>query len=364
MGTSRTLASFHFGQPGSGRKAYIQAGLHADEAPGPLVAMRLIEYLTKAEMNGDITGELIVVPIANPIGLAQWTTDGVEGRHDRFDHINFNRSHLDLSAKVAEKVSGHLGDDADANIARIRQAIREEATQLEPVGETAYLKRLLFTLSCDSDIVLDLHCDLQAVMHVYTGTALWPAATDLSAQMGALATLLAIDSGGCPFDEANSKIWWQLAREFPQYPIPPGCLSATVELRGFADTDRNHTDEDTANLLIFLQRRGFLRGEAPPLPELTHGATPLEGVDYVKVRETGILSFVKKPGEIIQEGEVIAYITNPLAGERGLSTPVLSRTTGTLFAIAGERFARPGKIVAKIAGTKPLAEDPSQLLTI
>ena len=364
MGTSRTLASFHFGQPDSGRKAYIQAGLHADEAPGPLVARQLIEQLAEAEKRGEVVGELIVVPIANPIGLDQWTTDGVEGRHDRFDHVNFNRSHLDLSAKVAEKVSGHLGEDADANIARIRQAIRDEATQLEPVGETPYLKKLLFTLSCDSDIVLDLHCDLQAVMHVYTGTTLWPAASDLSAQMGAMATLLAIDSGGCPFDEANSKIWWQLARKFPDHPIPPACLAATVELRGFADTDRHHTDEDTTNLLTFLTRRGFLKGEAPPLPELNHEATPLEGVDYVKARESGILSFVRKPGEMIQEGEVIAHITNPLAGERGISTPVCSRTAGILFAIAGERFARPGKIVAKIAGTKTLAEDPSQLLTI
>ena len=38
--------------------------------------------------------------------------------------------------------------------------------------ETEALKRLLQSLALDADVVLDLHCDNQAVLHVYTGTPL------------------------------------------------------------------------------------------------------------------------------------------------------------------------------------------------
>ncbi|MET0858367.1 MAG: deacylase, partial [Telluria sp.] len=35
------LTSFHFGTPGSGKKVYLQAALHADEVPGMLVSQFL-----------------------------------------------------------------------------------------------------------------------------------------------------------------------------------------------------------------------------------------------------------------------------------------------------------------------------------
>lgn len=53
------------------------------------------------------------------------------------------------------------------------------------------MKKILFGLAHDADIVLDLHCDNEAVLHVYLGTPLWPEGEDLSAQVGAEVTLLA-----------------------------------------------------------------------------------------------------------------------------------------------------------------------------
>ena len=66
-------------------------------------------------------------------------------------------------------------------------------------------------LAHDADLVLDLHADNQAVMHLYTGTPLWPEVRDLAAELGARAVLLAEVSGGNPFDEACSGPWWALA---------------------------------------------------------------------------------------------------------------------------------------------------------
>ena len=364
VGTERKLISVHFGQAAAGRKVYIQAGLHADEAPGYLVACRLIELLHQADAAGEIQGEIVVGPAANPIGLSQWGTDTVQGRFDDSDHVNFNRRYDELAGELAEQLKGRLGDDARANIAAIRQCAGEVLGTRRPATEAEALKHLLLTLSHDADIVLDLHCDHQALLHVYMGTALWPDGADLAAQMGAAAILLAKDSGDMPFDEANSKLWWDLAEKFPGVPIPPACLAATIELRGVADTETTCTALDAQNLYFFLQRRGYLTGDPPPLPELAAQGTPLEGVDYLKAQNAGILTYTKQLGDPVEEGEVVAIVTQPLqnAGQ-GETTPITSKTAGVFFARSAERFARPGKIVGKVAGARPLEGKGSYLLT-
>ena len=43
---------------------------------------------------------------------------------------------------------------------------------------------------------------------------------------------------------------------------------------------------------------------------------------------------------------------------------VKSRTDGLLFSRNVDRFARPGRIIAKIAGAKPLCESEGDLLTL
>ena len=70
-GVRMELVSLHFGVPGAGPKATLQAALHADEVPGLLVAHHLRERLSALEAEGRIRGEVVLVPVANPIGLTQ-----------------------------------------------------------------------------------------------------------------------------------------------------------------------------------------------------------------------------------------------------------------------------------------------------
>lgn len=57
-GVSGGLSVMRFGPTVavSGRKAYLQAGLHADEFPGMLVLHILTRLLTEAEARGRLTG--------------------------------------------------------------------------------------------------------------------------------------------------------------------------------------------------------------------------------------------------------------------------------------------------------------------
>lgn len=98
LGGQRQLSHFHFGAPGAGEKVYLQAGLHADEIPGMLVLHYLKRLLSRAERRGELRGEIIMVPVANPPGLAQLLLNSGIGRFDLASGRNFNRDFPDLAA--------------------------------------------------------------------------------------------------------------------------------------------------------------------------------------------------------------------------------------------------------------------------
>jgi predicted deacylase len=176
-------------------------------------------------------------------------------------------------------------------------------------------------------------------------------------------TLLADDSGVTPFDEACSRIWWRLAEKYPDHPIPPACLAATVELRGMADVDHEQARQDAQNIFWFLQRRELIEGSAPELPPLRNDAVPLSGTEHLKAPAAGVVAYLKSPGDRVEKGEAIAEIVNPLAERpNDRITEVKSSVKGIVFSINTDRYARPGRILAKIAGKDPIKEKGQDLL--
>jgi uncharacterized protein len=357
-GTRREIGVLRFGAPGARPKAYLQAGLHADELPGMLVLKKLAALLEAAAGRGEVTGEIVVVPVANPVGLAQLSQGYLRGRYEANSSGNFNRGYADLAAAVGGALEGRLGSDAAANVPAIRAAMTAALAGLAPEGEIAVLRHALLGLAHDADLVLDLHADNEAVVHLYLGTPLWPDAADLAAETGARAVLLAEVSGGHPFDEACSGPWWALARRFPDAAIPPACLAATVELRSNNDVDDRTAADDARALLRFLVRRGVVAGDAGALPALACEATPLEAMQQVKAPCAGLVLYRARRGDRVAAGETVAEIVDPLGG----SVAVQARTDGVLFARHDQPIAWPGKVIGKIAGRLPLPERTGQLL--
>lgn len=356
LGTRRVLRVHRFGPSGARPKVYIQAGLHADETPGMLVAHHLVERLAR----GEVRGEVIVVPAANPIGLSQVVNGTLLGRHAINGSGNFNRNFPDLAPAAAERLAGRLGSDAQANIRTVRAALRAAHAALAPATEVETLRHTLMGLAIDADIVLDLHCDQEAVVHLYTGQSLWPAVADLAARIGARAVLLADESGGSPFDEACSSVWWKLSAHFgDQIPIPPACLAATVELRGQTDVRDDLAAADAEALIRFLQGRGVVSGDPGPLPPPAGEPTPLTGADRLVTPVPGVVVFQREVGDRVEAGTVVAEIVEP----GHTRTPLFAGATGVLWARSRHRFAAAGDTVASIAGPQPLTGQKSTLLT-
>jgi uncharacterized protein len=347
-GTTRRLRSLHFGRGESGRKAYLQAALHADEVPPLLVAQALAERLAALDQAGAIAGEIVLVPMANPIGLAQDLQGSALGRFDLGTGVNFNRQFRHLTPALIERLAGRLGADAAANARAVRACSRELLAAWQPGTETEALKKLLQTLAHDAELVLDLHCDNQAVVHLYAGTAQAEAIAPLAAHLGAQALLTSEVSGDEPFDESVARVWWELAAHFgPHHPIDPlGCLAATVELRGETDVSHTLAGRDADALLAFLRQLGHVDGAAPAAVPACQ-ATPLEGVEPVTAPVPGIVVFAKAPGDWVEAGDLVAEIIDPLTDAR---TALHARVSGRCFARTARRYATRGMRLAKIAG--------------
>jgi len=359
-GTRRALCSLHFGQRRSGAKVYLQASLHADEVPPMLVAHHLRTLLAELDEAGAIPGEIVLVPMANPIGLSQSLQGAHHGRFDMASGINFNRQFQHLTDRIASHVDGRWTGDGADNTRLIREAAMHALAAVAPTSETEALKQLLQSLAVDADIVLDLHCDHEATLHVYAGTPQADMAALLARRLRAQALLLCACSGDDPFDESLSRHWWELAERFGDRPIPAtGCFAATVELRGEADVDDALAIQDATALVEFLQDTGHVLGPAPAMPEARCAATPLEGVQPLVASHSGILVFHRALGDRVRAGDCVAEIVDPATSAR---EPVIAEVDGLLFARVARRWVTRGLRLGKIAG--PTAFRSGKLLSL
>jgi len=357
-GTGRSVIVHRFGKAGARPKAYLQAAIHANELPGAMALHHLMPMLVDADKRGRIKGEIVVVPTINPIGLSQLTGSIHLGRYDFLGRENFNRNWLDLSGAVARRVGTALGRNAADNVAMIRKAALAELAAMKPVNELQTLRVEAMKRSVDADIVLDLHCDQEAVLHLFGSARDWPGAGEvLAADIGAEATMYNEPyPTALTFMGANGALWARLAEQFPAAAIPQACLSCTIEYRGQHDVNHKLGASDAANLYRFLVRRGLISGRAGNLPRLKVQATPMDGMDVGYAPKTGMLVYHVPKGAKVRKGQAICEVIDP-ADSRGpkARTQVLARTDGVLFSRKLDgRLAWPGANLFRIAGARRL----------
>jgi predicted deacylase len=314
------------GRPG----AYLQAALHADEQPGVAAIHELARLLDRAEAGGRILKDVTLVPYANPVGLHQV----VDGRHlGRFhlgSGVNFNRA---FHVRAAQ---GRGAPEAPA----------DEAAKPPRVDEA--LKAALVDLAGESEVILDLHCDKEAMVYVFTHAELWPGAQDLAARLGAGAVLLwaGPEEGGAAFEEAVTIHRLPARAERP-------FLSATVELRGRSDVDGALARRDAQALYDLLAERGIVAEPAlGSRPAWSGPVVHQDCVVNVPAPALGTLLLEAALGARVAQGQVLARILSrpgDPAGEVAVPAPV----AGLLLIRALDRLARPGETIATIIADAP-----------
>ena len=336
-GTCHLLHSYHYGSAdAAGPHAYLQAGLHADELPGVLLLHRLRQHLAQLEAAGQLRGRVTLVPMANPIGLGQHLQGQHLGRFHSGSGENFNRHYPDVSAAAATLLAaGELTP----------RAALCRALAAQPAGSgVAQLRRLLFGLALEAELVLDIHCDSEAVLHLYGNRRHAAALAELAGYTQAGATLLCDEAGGMSFDDAIVQNWRRLeSRLGCSLDIP---LAATLELRGACDVADSLAARDEAALLAWLVARGVLLGTAVPAPQPPQPATPLAGVECVVAPHGGVVVYQRPLGQWLPAGSRLGYVLDPLSGER---SALSNQHAGYYYARAAGRLALAGGEIAYLA---------------
>ncbi len=347
-GVHRLLKVHRFGSGTNGPKVYMQAALHADEWPGLLALQHLIGELMEIDRSGGIIGEIIIVPFANPIGMDQRVNGVVLGRHSFSAEGNFNRNWPDLSDVARTALNQSV---AGEEVTTIRKALINAVEFLPNYTPLDELRKVLLRESLDADIVLDIHCDSDAVMHIYCNQRHAQETQELAQDMGCPVVLLEDEPDGAPFDAAPVTPWIAVEAQG----VPMSCHAVTLELRGSCYVNDDYAKQDALGILRFLNRREVISCVQAPAPEVKIQISNLEGVDSVRSPAAGIVTWKRELGDQIDAGELIAEIVDLEADDPSQGrTPVYARTAGILFTKQLAVLVAPGDRIAKIAGLEKL----------
>lgn len=347
-GTSRHIVAHRFGDPEQGPRVYVQAGIHADEAPAMLVAHHLIQQLQARA--GDLLGSVTIVPYANPIGLSQRTLALHVGRGDLGVGGNFNRRFPDLGQAARRALEGRLTGDPQQDRELARAALAAALAQVPALDDLASLRKTLLGLAIGADFVLDLHTHYEGTVYMYTNAIDPKAATELGQLTGCRVVLEdtggAVADGALTLDQACDTAW----RALGGLGVAHGCFTATLEYRGQMDTSDTLAQADAMALVAFLIRQGVLAGDATPLPEALCQPTPVEAVAHLVSAVPGITVYHCAPGDKVSKGDLVAEVVDPAEGDLSKARHALrAPCDGVFFGRLISRIARPGLVIGSIA---------------
>ena len=83
----------------------------------------------------------------------------------------------------------------------MRLALKYWLDECQAVSAHEQWQHAIITEAYDADYAFDIHCDDDALMHIYTLPQMKENMQQLANSIGSAATLLAEDSGGGSFDE-------------------------------------------------------------------------------------------------------------------------------------------------------------------
>ena len=346
-------------------KVYLQAALHADEQPGIMVLHHLLKMLKKADSEDKLNAQFIVMPMVNPLGMGGLRLNQHQGRYEEVSGVNFNRKWPRLYDAIGDDIKDKLGDDADKNQQLILTAVADWLASTKPITAVEQQRNFVIQEAYDADYVLDLHCDNDALVHLFAVPQLIESSHNLATWIGASATLLADDSGGGSFDEVWPALWIDAAKENPDHPIPLKVKAAgTVEYRGQEDVFDELNHDDAKRLFGFFQEEGLISGAAiMDKPHTAPEPTDLDATEMLRVDQAGLLAYKVELDEMVNKGQLIAELI-ALDGDDAFEkrTPLYAGTSGRIISRNMNKYVWPGCSIAKIVGNVKLESRGDYLL--
>jgi len=313
------LQVYQFKGSKSGKKAYLQSNLHGAEISGNAVIHDLIKFLTSLDPD-QLTGEIWLVPVCNPLGVNQRSHQFSSGRYNPYNGKDWNRIFWDFEkteANIAQFAKEHQNLEPDEIQSKYRQTILTKFQQLSKdltsslgVPYNDYYRYQLQTLSLDADYLIDLHSVTNyGLDYLYCFHSREESAKAFLLDWG----ILMNDYDGDAFDEAFMKAWLALERELAKLGknIQFEIEAWTLELGSGLEMNPESVEKGIRGIKNYLATKGLLSIENFPLPHTPNHSiilTAKKHLQYYYSITGGMIKFYVKLGETIHKNQKLYEI--------------------------------------------------------
>lgn len=344
------------------RTVYIQSAVHAAEMQGSAVILKLIEQFRQLKLNANF----ILVPNCNPFGRTQRAGEYLQGRFDATNGNNWNRFYHyqaeeiegfyqalsePLKSELASEQSNKQNTIEQTIVAQLREFMRSKlSAKLESewgINTAQYLNIKLQLLAVDAELVLDLHTGPSSTRHIYSPTFLAK-----KAQLFNIENILSIpESFAGALDEASFMPSVKLAELFAAEGAEFNYRTEafTVELGSQENISLAQAELDAAGILNYLQHNGYVDGVAQQTRKAVI-TTELKDYKTLYSAHAGMVEYLAKPGEQVEQGQVLARVLNSLEFDNDNAiTEIRSPAAGTVILHYPSAAVQVGTQLYKIA---------------
>jgi predicted deacylase len=349
----------------SGPKAYIQSNLHGAEIAGNAVIHQLIEFLQGLDAS-QITGEIWLVPVCNPLGINQRSQHFSSGRYHNYDGKDWNRIFWDYEKETTDInhfASSQINLNPDEIAANYRNLIlkhfhklQEEITAASSVPFVEQYRYQLQSLSLDANYVIDCHSSTnQGLDYLYFFTSREESAKAFLLDYAILMT----EYDGDAFDEAGIKPWLALEESLAKQgkPIQFEVESWTLELGTGMQMNPQSVAKGVRGIQNYLAQKGMLEIPGFPLPETAFHSVNFTTKDKIRkyyATAGGMIQNLLPLGTVVQQGDCLYQL---LSFDRTEKLPQLidvpAVESGLISDICTNYSANQGDYVLTIFQGKP-----------
>ena len=343
-----------------GKKAYIQANLHGSEIVGNAVIHQLIEFFSHLE-DSQLTGEIWLVPVCNPIGTNQRNHFFATGRFNPYDGKDWNRIFWDYEkeeedlAEFAEVQIHYSPEEIRKNyLARIQASFEEHRNKLNSPSGIPFSERYRYqlqSLCLDANYVIDIHSSTnQAIDYLYCFQSREESAKAFLLDRG----ILMNEYDGDAFDEAFMKPWLALEKQLAAFDkaIQFDVESWTLELGSGMEMNPDSVKKGVLGIKNYLAQKKLLNCPDLPLEKTTSQSVKFTIKSQIKqyYAPAGgmIQSRVPLGSQIQSEQPLYQLLSFNREGDLPQIIDVQAESDGWVFSVAKNYAVNEGEYVLSI----------------
>ena len=353
-----SLQIYKFFGAKSGKKVYIQSNLHGAEIVGNAVISQLIDFLITLD-NTQLTGEIWLVPVCNPLAVNQRNHNFSTGRFNIYDSKNWNRIFWDYE-KQHDDIEEFARTQIDLDIDTIKpnflkkikssfDSLLEKINSPSSVKLTDKYRYKLQSLYLDADYVIDLHSHTgEGIEYLYCFRNREDSANLFLLNYG----ILFDEYDGDAFDESFIKPWLALEdalSKFTGEKIRFDIEAWTLELGTGMQMNPDSVSKGVRGIKNYLTQKGILELQDLTQPETRSHQISFRSLSQLKKYWSpvgGMILSQAKLGTLVNQGDLLyEVLTFNKIGELPTTIHVYAEKTGLVYDISINNSVNEGEFV-------------------